>query len=227
MNTFMELAEKVASLGGRLFFVGGCVRDEVMGRTPHDYDFVVVGLAEKTFRQAFPQANMTGKSFPVFRLFVGDEEVEIAFARTETKSGSGHNGFSVVFGPDVTLRDDLVRRDLTVNAMAKDVISGEIFDPFDGRGAVARRELDAVSEHFCEDPLRVLRAARMASVFGYTVSEKTKHMMQACRDEVVALPSERVWGELVKPLSASKPSVFFSVLRNSVFIALAMLFNGL
>ncbi len=212
---FRLFAKKVAELGGRAFLVGGCVRDQFLGRISHDHDIVVTGLKEETFVETFPAAKQTGKSFPVFRIHLGDEEVEVAFARKEIKTGRGHNGFKVVFDQGVSLSEDLFRRDVTVNAMAEDILSGELIDPFGGQSDIEAKVLRPVSSHFGEDPLRVLRVARQAAQFGFEVSEEAIAAMRLCNDELAEVSQERIWGEMEKALSTRQPSIFFRVLRRS------------
>ena len=212
--TFVEFAEAIREIGGRAYFVGGCVRDEIMGREPHDHDLMVVGVEEADFLSRFPQAEKTGKAFPVFRLDMAEESrVEVAFARSERKVGTGHSGFEVHFGKEVCLEDDLVRRDLTFNALAKDVLSGEIVDLFGGVADLRAGVVRAIGEHFTEDPVRALRAARQAATFGFSVSSETLVAMVACAKELAREPKERVVGELQKALVADRPSVFFRTLR--------------
>ena len=206
-----DIAKKVESLGGRAFLVGGAVRDEILGRPNHDEDIVVVGVSVENFQRAFPKACQTGKLFPVWRI----GEVEVAMARRERKIAEGHNGFSVDFDPSVSLVDDLRRRDLTMNAIAKDVLTGEIVDPFGGACDAKNgilREVDAVA--FKEDPLRVLRVARFASQMGFIVSASLFLLMRdkALLAEVSKLPHARIWGEMRKALESQKPSAFFRIL---------------
>lgn len=210
--TSLKTAQKIAGLGGRLFLVGGAVRDAFMGKAPHDHDFVVTGLTVDKFKEAFGNPPMTGNLFPVFRLMIGDEECEIAFARREKKTGAGHNGFVMEFDPSIGIEDDLIRRDATMNAIAVDVLSGEVIDPFGGCRDIERRMISAVSEHFVEDPLRALRVARQAAVFGFGVDDRTLRLMSCCAEELRGVPDERVWGELRKALMSERPSVFFRVL---------------
>lgn len=212
--TFVDFANAVREMGGRAYFVGGCVRDKIMGREPHDHDLMVVGIEEADFLSRFPQTEKTGKAFPVFRLDMAEESrVEVAFARSEHKVGMGHSGFEVHFGKEVSLEDDLVRRDLTFNALAKDVLSGEVVDLFGGVADLRAGVVRAIGEHFTEDPVRALRAARQAATFGFSVSDETLAAMVACAKELSQEPTERVVGELQKALTADRPSVFFRTLR--------------
>lgn len=213
--TFVDFAEAIREMHGRAYFVGGCVRDEIMGRVPHDHDLMIVGLEEADFLFRFPQAEKMGKAFPVFRLdMVEESRVEVAFARSERKVGAGHSGFEVHFGKEVSLEEDLVRRDLTFNALAKDVLTGEVVDLFGGVADLRAGVVRAIGEHFTEDPVRALRAARQAATFGFSVSSETLVAMAACAEELAQEPNERVVGELQKALVADRPSVFFRTLRD-------------
>ena len=133
--TIKEINEEILAAGGSAYFIGGCVRDKVLGRHCHDHDIVVVGFSGEKFMRLFPQAKKTGNSFPVFRMDaiidgILEKSVEFALARTERKDGTGHNGFAVTFGKSVTLEEDLFRRDTTMNAVAESIGTGEIIDPF-------------------------------------------------------------------------------------------------
>lgn len=212
--TLKELTEKIDKLGGELFLVGGAVRDIVIGCESHDKDFVVVGLNENIFMNNF-EAKRTGKQFPVFRLQVDDEEVEIALARKEEKIGEGHNGFRMIFDETISIEEDLIRRDVTMNAMAISMKDNRLVDPFHGKEAIQNKIIRATSEHFLEDPLRVLRVARQAAKFNFSVSEDTLKLMNKCKDELHTLPFSRIWGEMEKALMTKKPSIFFQVLKDA------------
>lgn len=196
------------------YLVGGAVRDELLGLEVKDRDWVVVGATpEDMLAKGFKQV---GADFPVF-LHPATRE-EYALARTERKQGRGYHGFTVYSAPDVTLAQDLQRRDLTINAMAK-TEDGELVDPFQGRADIRNRTLRHVSEAFAEDPLRILRTARFAARFqplGFTVCDQTQALMQhMVRDgEVEHLVPERVWQELQRALHERSPETFFSVLRS-------------
>jgi tRNA nucleotidyltransferase (CCA-adding enzyme) len=195
------------------YLVGGAVRDELLGLSVQDHDWVVVGATpEDMQKQGFKQV---GADFPVF-LHPKTRE-EYALARTERKQGHGYHGFSVYSAPDVTLEEDLTRRDLTINAMAKSE-SGELIDPFGGRQDIENRQLRHVSEAFAEDPLRILRVARFAARFqplGFLVCEETMNLMRTMTDngEVNHLVSERVWQETQRALHEKEPGTYFSVLH--------------
>jgi len=212
--TIKELTKKIDNLGGELFLVGGAVRDTVIGCESHDRDFVVVGLNENIFMNNF-EAKRTGKQFPVFRLQVDDEEVEIALARKEEKIGEGHNGFRMIFDETISIEEDLIRRDVTMNAMAISMKDNRLVDPFHGKEDIQNKVIRATSEHFLEDPLRVLRVARQAAKFNFSVSEDTLNLMNKCKDELHTLPFSRIWGEMEKALMTKKPSIFFQVLKDA------------
>lgn len=194
------------------YLVGGAVRDRLLGIPVYDQDWVVVGATpSQMLDQGFQQV---GKDFPVF--LHPDSKEEYALARTERKAGEGYHGFEVFADPTVTLEEDLIRRDLTINAMAEDG-QGELIDPYGGQQDLNNRLLRHVSEAFSEDPLRVLRVARFAArltPYGFVVAEETLALMREMSDsgELSALTPERVWQEVVKALSCEQPSVFFKVL---------------
>ena len=180
----------------KIYIVGGAVRDELLGQASADRDYVVVGaspqaMLEKGFRPV-------GRDFPVFLHPVTLEEY--ALARTERKTGNGYHGFSFHAAPDVTLEDDLARRDLTINAMAKSP-DGALVDPFRGQRDLQAKILRHVGPAFAEDPVRILRLARFAARFAeFTVAPETLALMRAmvAGGEVDHLVSERVWQELAK-----------------------------
>jgi tRNA nucleotidyltransferase (CCA-adding enzyme) len=194
----------------KAYVVGGAVRDELLGLPVQDRDFVVVGATpEEMTAQGF---RPVGKDFPVF-LHPHTHE-EYALARTERKSGRGYKGFTVYAAPDVTLEEDLRRRDLTINAMARDE-GGRLVDPFGGRRDLESRVLRHVSEAFAEDPVRILRVARFAARFGFAVAPETLALMkQMVRSgEADYLVPERVWQEFAKGLAEPMPQRMLEVLR--------------
>lgn len=198
---------------GQAYLVGGAVRDALLGIEVYDRDWVVVGSTPEAMLQAgFEQV---GKDFPVF-LHPKTKE-EYALARTERKSGTGYHGFEVSASSSVTLEEDLLRRDLTINAMAQ-TPQGAVIDPYGGQDDLQNRILRHVSPAFSEDPLRVLRVARFAAKlhrFGFELHADTRNLMQHMvqSGELQVLTPERVWQEVVKALNTQKPSVFFRVLR--------------
>lgn len=197
-----------------VYLVGGAVRDGLLGLPVKERDWVVVGATPEAMAAA--GYRLVGRDFPVF-LHPATQE-EHALARTERKVGRGYRGFEVHCAPDVTLADDLRRRDLTINAMARDA-AGELVDPYGGRADLDARLLRHVSEAFAEDPVRVLRVARFAARFaplGFTVAPGTNALMRRMVDdgEVDSLVPERVWQETVKALAEPAPDAFLRVLRD-------------
>ena len=214
----------------KIYLVGGAVRDRLLGRPVSERDFVVVGATpDELVAQGF---RPVGKDFPVFLHPRTGEQY--ALARTERKTGPGYYGFATRFSPDVTLEEDLVRRDLTVNAMAEDE-HGAIVDPHGGRRDLEARVLRHVSDAFVEDPLRVLRVARFATRFaplGFTVAPETLDLMRriVASGEVASLVPERIWVETERALGEANPVVYFEVLRacgalDAVFPEIAALFG--
>ena len=197
-----------------VYLVGGAVRDRLLGRPVHERDWVVVGARpEELERDGFVPV---GREFPVF-LHPQTKE-EYALARVERKVGPGYRGFTTQFAPDVTLEDDLRRRDLTINAMAE-TPTGEIVDPYGGRRDLETRLLRHVSDAFVEDPVRILRVARFAARYaglGFRVAEETRVLMEGmtASGEVDALVPERVWKETERALGEPRPDVFFETLRS-------------
>ena len=194
------------------FIVGGAVRDELLGRPNADRDYVVVGATpEAMLSQGF---RPVGKDFPVFLHPTTHEEY--ALARTERKTGRGYHGFAFHAAPDVTLEDDLARRDLTINAMAK-AADGSLIDPFHGQRDLQAKLLRHVGPAFAEDPVRILRIARFAARFSdFSIAPETLELMRGmvAAGEVDHLVAERVWQELAKGLMEDQPSRMFAVLRD-------------
>jgi tRNA nucleotidyltransferase (CCA-adding enzyme) len=200
-----------------IYAVGGAIRDELLGVPVQDRDYVVVGATpEQMVVQGY---RPVGKDFPVF-LHPQTHE-EYALARTERKTAAGYHGFRFFYAPDVTLEEDLARRDLTINAMAREVrpdgeLTGPIIDPFNGQADLQARLFRHVSDAFLEDPVRILRIARFAARFvDFTVAPETLTLMRqmVADGEVDALVAERVWQEVSRGLMEKKPSRMFEVLR--------------
>lgn len=195
----------------QVYIVGGAVRDELLGLPVKDKDYVVVGSTPQSMLDE--GYTPVGKDFPVF-LHPKTHE-EYALARTERKTAAGYKGFAVHASPEVTLEEDLARRDLTINAIAKSA-DGILIDPFNGLADLKSKTLRHVSDAFAEDPVRILRAARFAARFtDFTVAPETNKLMQQMvqAGEVDALVPERVWQELSRGLMEAKPSRMFKVLR--------------
>ncbi|QWC49998.1 multifunctional CCA addition/repair protein [Pectobacterium atrosepticum] len=206
----------------KIYLVGGAVRDSLLGLPVTEKDWVVVGATPEHLLALDYQ--QVGKDFPVFLHPISRDEY--ALARTERKSGKGYTGFVCHAEPDVTLEQDLLRRDLTINAIAR-TERGDLIDPYHGRRDLDNRVLRHVSDAFSEDPLRVLRVARFAARFahlGFQIAEETMALMQkmAHEGELAYLTPERVWKETEKALGTSSPDVYFQVLRDCG--ALAVLF---
>ncbi len=198
----------------QIFLVGGAVRDQMLQRPVHDKDWVVVGATtEDMLQENFQQV---GKDFPVF-LHPKTKE-EYALARTERKSGKGYTGFVCEFSPNITLEQDLLRRDLTINAMALDE-NDNLIDPYGGKKDLDNRILRHVSPAFTEDPLRVLRVARFAAryhQYGFSIAPETLQLMSEISQsgELEHLAAERVWKETERSLLGNHPEIYFEVLKS-------------
>jgi tRNA nucleotidyltransferase (CCA-adding enzyme) len=196
------------SQGVKFYRVGGSVRDELLGRPVADRDWVVVGATPEILIASGYKP--VGRDFPVF--LHQDTGEEYALARTERKHGRGYRGFEFFASPDVTLVEDLARRDLTINAMARDE-RGTLIDPYGGQADLEAGVLRHVSPAFVEDPLRVLRVARFAARLGFAVAPETRRLMRAlvATGEIKEHASERVWQELAKGLLESHPARMLAV----------------
>lgn len=198
----------------QIYLVGGAVRDQLLQYPVKDRDYLVTGATvEQMLALGYQQV---GKSFPVF--LHPESNQEYALARTELKQGEGYTGFICDFSPEITLEQDLIRRDLTINAIAQDQ-NGEIIDPYHGQSDLNNKLLRHVSPAFVEDPLRVLRVARFAARYhhlGFTVADETMDLMQeiAGSGELKTLVAERVWQETQSALSEQSPHIYFQVLRD-------------
>lgn len=195
------------------FLVGGAVRDRLLGLTVRERDWVVVGATEAELEHL--GYRRVGRSFPVF--LHPETREEYAMARTETKHGPGYRGFDIEANPQVTLEDDLARRDLTINAIAEDA-DGKLIDPYHGQRDLDARVLRHVTDAFREDPVRILRVARFAARFaeqGFTVADETLALIRdmVAAGEADALVPERIWRETERALETTRPDIFFRVLR--------------
>jgi tRNA nucleotidyltransferase (CCA-adding enzyme) len=199
----------------KIYLVGGAVRDELLGLPVKERDYVVVGATpEEMVKQGFKPV---GRDFPVFLHPTTHEEH--ALARTERKSGRGYKGFKVYASPEVTLEEDLRRRDLTINAMAK-AGDGTLIDPFGGSKDLQEGVLRHVSEAFAEDPVRILRVARFAARFGFKVHDATMELMREMVEsgEADHLVAERVWQEFAKGLEEPRAELMFEVMQRCGFL---------
>jgi tRNA nucleotidyltransferase (CCA-adding enzyme) len=212
MDTFLpqkviELAKSVKAARGRAMLVGGCVRDELIGARSKDWDVEVYNLEPDTLRgliDSLGPVSVVGEAFAVYKL--GDD-LDVSIPRRDRKTTGGHRGFVVEGDPSMSFEEACRRRDFTINAILQDPLTGEIVDPFDGRGDIERRLIRLVSrQSFAEDSLRVLRAAQFAARLEFDIDPETA---RACREiDVTDLPKERIWGEIEKLLLRSKrPSI--------------------
>ena len=209
-----RVAELVAAEGGHTYFVGGFVRDALLGRENKDVDIEVHGITPKCLEgilDSLGQRITIGESFGIFNL--KGYSLDIAMPRKEEARGRGHKDFAIFVDPFIGTEGACRRRDFTFNALMQDVLTGEIVDHFGGQVDLKAGVLRHVNDtSFAEDPLRVLRAALFAARFDFRVAEETVELCR--RMDLKALPRERIWGELEKALlKAEKPSVFFEVLR--------------
>ncbi len=209
----------------KTYLVGGAVRDALLGLPVKERDWVIVGATPEDIQAMLAQGfRPVGKDFPVF--LHPETREEYALARTERKQGRGYHGFIVHASPEVTLEEDLARRDLTINAIAQDE-NGRLIDPYGGLRDLKARLLRHVSPAFVEDPLRLLRTARLAArlaPLGFRVADETMELMRRMveQGEVDALVPERVWQEIVKALQTDHPARFFEILRESGALARLM-----
>ena len=209
-----QIAQRVASLGGATYYVGGYVRDFISGKESKDIDIEVHGITPNKLSEilsAFGEPMAIGESFGIFG--IKGYSLDIAMPRKETNRGSGHKDFQICVDPFCGTYNAALRRDFTVNALMKNVLTGEIIDHFGGREDLNKGVIRHVNEKtFAEDPLRVLRGAQFAARFNFTLANETKELCK--KMDLSALSKERIMGELEKALLKSqKPSVFFTLLR--------------
>ena len=203
----IKLAKIIKQNGGRAMLVGGCVRDELMGVEPKDWDLEIYGIEPQKFREIlakFGEVNAVGEAFTVYKI---GQDLDVSLPRRERKVARGHKGFVVEGDPEMSFEEAAKRRDFTINAIMKDALTGEIVDCWGGRKDLERRLIRHVSdETFAEDSLRVLRAAQFAARFEFDIAPET---IEICRQiDVTDLPKERIWGEMEKLLlKAEKPSI--------------------
>jgi tRNA nucleotidyltransferase (CCA-adding enzyme) len=209
MRKFRPHALKIKELGGTLYIVGGAVRDTMLLRKVHDFDFCVTGLTISDFVNIFPTARIQGKSFPVFVL----DGCEVALARTERKCGIGYKGFEINANPEVTIEEDLGRRDLSINAMAAEVLHGTLIDPYGGAKDLEHRNIRPTSVAFIEDPVRVLRAARFAAELDFGVSTWVMVYSHDLKPELHTINDNMKFTEMKKALMGIAPHRYFEVLR--------------
>lgn len=207
LETVNKLAHYIRDNGGRAMLVGGCVRDELMGIEPKDWDLEVYGIEPENLREtleSYGDVKVVGEAFAVYKL---GEHLDVSIPRREQKVGKGHRGFVIEGDPSMSFEEACSRRDFTVNAILKDQLTGEIVDPYDGRGDIEKKLLRMVSKDtFAEDSLRVLRAAQFAARLEFDIEPETVELCKTI--DVSDLPRERIWGELEKLfIQAQKPSI--------------------
>lgn len=205
----VEMAKQIEGKGGRLYLVGGAVRDKYMNIEPHDTDYCVTGLNCDEFEELFPKAYKRGKFFCVYDI----EGIEFALARRDIKTGEKHTDFEVQTDKNITIEEDLQRRDVTINSIAIDVLTGKVIDPFGGIKDIENRVIRATSNAFADDALRVYRVAVLATKYGFDIEENTLNLMRELKPTLNYISGERVLEELKKALRCDKPSIFFDVLR--------------
>lgn len=210
-----QFSETLTANQANGYLVGGAVRDKQIGLSPKDHDYCVTGLDQASFESLFPSAELQGKDFPVYRMDIQGEFCEVALARSERKVGSGHKGFVIQASPSITIEDDLSRRDLTINAMAECLHTGDVIDPFYGQMDLQNGVLRATTDAFAEDPLRVYRTARFAAKFGFEVDAATIQTMSGLKSELSSLSIERVIEETKKAMLCDTPSSFFRSLNDA------------
>lgn len=210
-NKIKEIANKIKNAGGNLFLVGGAIRDKILQKEIFDEDYCVTGLLTEEFENLFPNAYIRGKNFPVYDM----ENCEFALARKERKITSGHKGFEFDANKNITIEQDLSRRDITINSIAQEVLTGKIIDPFNGIEDIKNGIIRKTTDAFNEDPLRVYRVARFASTLEFKVEKETLEAMNSLKQELHTLSKERVFTEFKKALEAKKTSIFFNVLRQA------------
>ncbi len=203
----IRLATVIRDAGGRAMLNGGCVRDDLMGVQPKDWDLEVYGIEPSTLRgiiRHFGEINAVGEAFTVYKV---GQDLDVSIPRRDRKQGRGHRGFAIEGDPYMSFEEACSRRDFTVNAILKDALTGEIVDPYDGQSDINSKILKMVApETFVEDSLRVLRASQFAARLEFDIEAKTAAI---CRSiDVTDLPSERIWGEMEKMLLlAQRPSI--------------------
>ena len=219
MNAFEHLNCKIHFAGGRLFYVGGYVRDLFLNRATKDIDLLVTGLTfeeVQTLLTEFFEVKFVGKSFGVFTFQHGGIHYDVALPRTETSTGDGHKDFKVQFDPNLPIEQDLKRRDFTFNAMAKDAYCGQLIDPFGGKRDLERKIVKQVTENSIkEDYLRALRAIQFAARFGFSIDKETFLSISKNWALLQTLSVERIRDEFVKLLMASEVLYGFNLLKFS------------
>lgn len=214
-ENIISFANNIDKINGKAYIAGGFVRDIFIGKNSKDIDIVLTGISQDELLSIYPESQKVGNAFPVFLIKLGNISYEVALARFERKVSSGYKGFEVCFNKEITIEQDLIRRDTTMNSMCINILTGQLIDPFNGVNAIDNRTIEATSKHFLDDPVRALRAARQSAQFSFSISESTLQMMNKCEEELSKEPKERINGELIKALNAKHPSLFFDKLNKS------------
>ena len=206
-KNFKEFATFVESpeLGGTAYFVGGCIRNEILELPRKDVDICLTNILKESFDKLF---NKVGKDFPVYLVMIDNEMIEVALARRERKTGEGYNDFSCEV-ENVTIEEDLSRRDFTMNSLAKNILTGEVIDPFNGLNDINNGILKHVSKAFSEDPLRVYRAFRFMAQYNFELDEETSDLIRGMKSSLYYLSVERVFTEMKKAVEARHTRNFF------------------
>jgi tRNA nucleotidyltransferase (CCA-adding enzyme) len=222
MKTIKKIAQQIRNNGGRAYFVGGFVRDKIMGLDSKDIDIEVFGISPSHLNdilEEFGEVKEVGKSFGVFKVKINGSEIDFSIPRTEQKKGTGHREFDICPNPNLTIEQAAQRRDFTFNAIYADVLTGKIFDYCNGLKHIKNKIIKNVSHQFGEDPLRVLRAMQFAGRFDFQIEASTCGICYDLKSEFETLPKERVWIEFEKLFSKSiKPSRGIEVLQQTGWI---------
>ena len=219
-KTVQQVNAVIAAAGGRALLIGGSVRDKLMGKTPKDFDIEVYGLGPDQLAAELGkigQVDAVGKAFGVLKIKIGTDDFDVSVPRRESKSGVGHKGFIPEPDPTMSISEAARRRDFTMNTVAMDPVTGDVFDPYGGVEDIKNKTLRATDPTaFVEDPLRILRGAQFAARLGFSVHPDTMKLMQQASPELVHLPNERVGGEWRKLLmKSSKPSLGMEVMKQA------------
>lgn len=223
---FIEFANKINELGGVAYFVGGYVRDKIMNRNSKDIDICITHINEQQIKDNFPNAIKVGNSFPVYLLEIENKKIEVAFARKERKISQGYKGFDFEID-SISIEEDLYRRDTTMNAMAINILTNELIDPYNGKIDIENKIIKAVSHHFKDDSVRSLRVARQVAEFNYNVNKETIEYMKETKKELLEEPKERLVEELKKALKTKKPSIFFQILKEAELLEVYSFINDM
>jgi len=216
--------KEIQNAGGEVYLVGGCVRDEILGRPIKDLDLIVRLIPMDQLISILNNcghANLVGKSFGIIKFYPSEDknhehELDIALPRTEKSIGEGHRDFEVLFDENLPIEDDLRRRDFTMNAIAHDLQSNQFIDPFNGQTAIKNQEIKTVfKDSFKEDPLRLLRAIQFAARFHFKINDETREELVENAALIKKISAERIVGEVSKLFQAKKPSVGFDLMRDT------------